>query len=128
MQQKAERTIAYVDGFNLYYGSLRKTPFKWLDLASLFSRLLNTQQNIVEIKYFTARISNRGDDLQAPQRQKAYLLALEKYIPNIHLYYGHYLSHPIMAKICDPEPNQPPYIKVIKTEEKGSDVNLHFTY
>ena len=29
------RTIVYVDAFNLYYGSLRKTPYKWLDLLAL---------------------------------------------------------------------------------------------
>ena len=23
--------IVYVDGFNLYYGSLKRTPYKWLD-------------------------------------------------------------------------------------------------
>ena len=25
------RTRAYVDGFNLYYGAVKRTPFKWLD-------------------------------------------------------------------------------------------------
>jgi hypothetical protein len=30
------RTVVYVDGFNLYYGALRGTPFKWLDLYGLF--------------------------------------------------------------------------------------------
>ena len=25
------RTIAYIDGFNLYYGLLKGTPYKWLD-------------------------------------------------------------------------------------------------
>ena len=124
MQQKVERTIVYVDGFNLYYGSLRKTPYKWLDLATLFAKLLDPQQHIIEIKYFTARVSSRDGSPQAPQRQKAYLLAIEKYIPNIYMYYGHYLSHPVMAKVCDPLPNQPPYLRVIKTEEKGSDVNI----
>lgn len=30
------KTIVYVDGLNLYYSMLRGTPFKWLDLYSLF--------------------------------------------------------------------------------------------
>ena len=29
MRGEIIRTIAYVDGFNLYYGSLKNTPHKW---------------------------------------------------------------------------------------------------
>jgi 6-hydroxy-3-succinoylpyridine 3-monooxygenase len=25
------RTIVYIDGYNLYYGAVRGTPWKWLD-------------------------------------------------------------------------------------------------
>ena len=32
------RTIAYVDGYNLYHGRLKYTPFKWLDLVGLMMR------------------------------------------------------------------------------------------
>lgn len=32
------RTFVYVDGYNLYYGLLRKTKFKWLDLFALLLR------------------------------------------------------------------------------------------
>ena len=28
-----KRTIVYVDGFNLYYGLLKKTKWRWLDLV-----------------------------------------------------------------------------------------------
>lgn len=116
-----ERTIVYVDGFNLYYGSLRKTPYKWLDLKRLFTKLLSSQQNIVEIKYFTARISARAENDKSPDRQKLYLTALSHHIPELTIYYGHYLRNKVMAKVCNPPP---PYIQVFKTEEKGSDVNL----
>ena len=34
----ALRTRIYIDGFNLYYGCLRQTPYKWLDLVALFER------------------------------------------------------------------------------------------
>ena len=30
------RTIVFVDGYNLYYGMLRRSPYKWLDLFALF--------------------------------------------------------------------------------------------
>jgi len=29
------RTNVYIDGFNLYNGSVRHTPFKWLDIGAL---------------------------------------------------------------------------------------------
>lgn len=124
MRKQPERTIVYIDGFNLYYGSLRKTPYKWLDLITLFTKLLGDQHLVTEIKYFTARISSRSEKSNASHRQKAYLLALEKYVPKINIFYGHYLSHPVIAKIYEPSPDQPKYIKIIKTEEKGSDVNI----
>ena len=34
------RTFVYVDGFNLYYGALKGTPWKWLDLPALFAKVL----------------------------------------------------------------------------------------
>jgi 6-hydroxy-3-succinoylpyridine 3-monooxygenase len=34
------RTNIYVDGFNLYYGALRKTPYRWVNLNTLFQYLL----------------------------------------------------------------------------------------
>ena len=118
------RTIIYVDGFNLYYGSLRKTPYKWLDLKALFTTLLNKQNEIVEIKYFTARISPQYKGDNSNDRQKIYLKALEAHINNISIYYGHYLSHIVNVKVHNPPPASPPYLDIIKTEEKGSDVNL----
>ncbi len=42
MEQK--KTAVYVDGYNLYYGRLRGSPFKWLDLPVLFDALLRTQE------------------------------------------------------------------------------------
>lgn len=33
-------TNVWVDGFNLYYGCLKGTPYKWLDLGALCQALL----------------------------------------------------------------------------------------
>lgn len=115
------RPNAYVDGFNLYYGCLRKTPYKWLDLSALCSRLLPGDQ-IHRIRYFTARVSARNDP-QSPVRQEVYLRAL-KTIPNLTIHYGHFLTHPRWAKRVTPPRIGNPWVEVIKTEEKGSDVNL----
>jgi uncharacterized LabA/DUF88 family protein len=117
----SNKTTIYVDGFNLYYGCLRKTFFKWLDLKALFSNLLDSSHQITKIKYYTAHISSRNENNTSQQRQKYYLQALTQYIPEIEIFYGHYLTHEITAKVVTPPPD---FIKVYKTEEKGSDVNL----
>ncbi len=69
------RTIVYIDGFNLYYGAVRGTPYRWLDLDAL-SRALLPKNDLVAIKYFTAIVSARPDDPDQPTRQGAYLRAL----------------------------------------------------
>ena len=35
-----KRTAVYVDGYNLYYGLLKGTPYKWLDPVRLVAELL----------------------------------------------------------------------------------------
>ena len=47
------RTRVYVDGFNLYYGALKGTPFKWLDLVRLAYQLLPAGYSVTKLKYFT---------------------------------------------------------------------------
>ncbi len=37
-------TYVYVDGFNLYYGTLRGTRYKWLDLSKLCQSLKTESQ------------------------------------------------------------------------------------
>ena len=50
------KTIAYIDGGNLYHGLLRRCPrYKWLDLAALVRSLLSKEHDLVCVKYFTAR-------------------------------------------------------------------------
>ena len=58
-------TIVYIDGFNFYYGAVKGTPYKWLDLEALCRRLLPKDQ-IVKIRYFTARVASRPEDPQQP--------------------------------------------------------------
>jgi uncharacterized LabA/DUF88 family protein len=113
------RANVYVDGFNLYYGCLKGTPFRWLDLAKLSGFLLPHYQ-IHRIRYFTAKVTAWPSDPQQPQRQEAYLRALGT-IPNLTIHLGHYLSHTVRMRVANPPPQT---MEVIKTEEKGSDVNL----
>jgi hypothetical protein len=72
----APKTYVYVDGFNLFYGALRRTPYRWLDLAKL-CRLYFPSDDVRRIKYFTAIVSARPSDPDQPLRQQLYLRALQ---------------------------------------------------
>jgi uncharacterized LabA/DUF88 family protein len=113
------KTNIYVDGFNLYYGCVKDTPYHWLNLAEM-CRLLLPKDKIQRIKYFTALVTSRPNDPDKPLRQQAFLRALQT-IPNLEIILGSFLSHEVMM------PRSPlgtGYVKVVKTEEKGSDVNI----
>jgi hypothetical protein len=115
--------MVYVDGFNLYYGALKGTPHRWLDLGALCSKLLRPHQQVVGIKYFTARVQPRANNPQQAQRQQIYIRALET-IPNLEIYYGRFLTRPQSRLLEKPPRRGSPYRSVWITEEKGSDVNL----
>lgn len=115
-------TIVYIDGFNLYYGAVKGTPYKWLDLQALCQVLL-PQHNLVKIKYYTAKVSARTNDPGQPVRQQTYLRALAT-IPNLEIVYGQFLQSTVTMPLANPLPNGPRFVGVIKTEEKGSDVNI----
>ena len=117
---------AYIDGFNLYYGALRGTPYKWLNLYEMCRRPL-PDRHINRVRYFTARVASYPHDLRAPDRQDNYLRALDT-IPNLTIHYGRFSHHPTAAPIYPlvyTNPDEPPErVRILKTEEKRSDVNL----
>jgi uncharacterized LabA/DUF88 family protein len=117
------RTVVYIDGFNLYYGAVKDTYYKWLDVLALSRTLLRPENAIAGIKYFTAKVRPRPGDPGQPNRQEVYLRALRT-LPNLQIIYGHYLSHIVWMPIANPAPGAKPFVQIIKTEEKGSDVNL----
>ena len=116
------KTWVYIDGFNLYYGAVKDTPYKWLDLHHMCELLLRDHE-VVKIKYFTARVSARSDDPTKPTRQQIYLRALRT-LPDLEIIFGRFLSHDVMMPLAQPIPGGSKFAKVIKTEEKGSDVNI----
>lgn len=117
------RTTIYVDGFNFYYRALKGTPHKWLNLDTLFHLLLRPPHAITAIKYFTARVSARPNDPGQPVRQDMYLRALRT-VPTISIIFGTFLTNTIRMRLAHPPVGSSPYVEVVKTEEKGSDVNL----
>jgi uncharacterized LabA/DUF88 family protein len=117
------RTSVYVDAFNLYYGSLKGTPYRWLNLEALLRRLLNAGNQIQKINYYTAHVGARPDDPGQASRQQLYLRALRT-LPLVEIHLGHYLSHEVTMPLARPLPNGPRFARVLRTQEKGSDVNL----
>jgi hypothetical protein len=126
------RTIVYVDGFNLYFRLLQKRPtLKWLNIKALAERVLRPANRVIAVRYYTARVSGRLSPL-GPMRQQVYLDALAT-VPEISVHMGTFLSsqkfagmiHPpeFRPSLALPEP-WPDVVKVLKVEEKGSDVNL----
>lgn len=117
------RTRVYVDGFNLYYGCLKGTPNKWLDVYALCTALLPRNQ-IDLVRYFTAKIGARPNDPDQATRQQTYLRALAAN-PAVTIHLGHFLTHPTtMPDAAAWQVGRYRPVRVIKTEEKGSDVNL----
>jgi hypothetical protein len=116
------RTHVYIDGFNLYYGAVKGTALKWLDVRRLCELLLPGHR-IDKVKYFTARVSARPDDPDKPTRQQIYLRALRT-LPGVEIIYGSFLSHDVPMPLAEPPPGGSRFARVIKTEEKGSDVNI----
>ena len=116
------KTNIYVDGFNLFYGAVKGTPYKWLDLNGLCELLL-PDHDIQTIKYFTAKISERPGNPGQHKRQLVYLRALRT-LPNVEIIFGHFLTNKVKMPLASPAPGGPRVAEVLKTEEKGSDVNI----
>lgn len=136
----ALRTRVYVDGYNLYYGCLKHTAHKWLDVFALVQRILPTvlyEQNGVParsdfctpaIKYFTAPIlSSFARSADSVSCQSQYHTALRGHLGNkLEIISGYYDARPARAHVwmgSKPAGNCP-VVDIWKLEEKQSDVAL----
>ncbi len=123
MQQTAN---FYVDGFNLYYGSLktRWPEYKWLDLQSFCEGLAPGGCYVKRVRYFTARVKNWVYNPAASDRQHLYLRALGT-LPKVSIHYGSFtMRRPKMPLFNNPSRDAPALVRVLRAEEKRSDVNL----
>lgn len=113
---KSEKVIAYVDGFNLYFGLRDKgwRCYYWLDIKSLCQNLLKSHQHLILVKYFTSRIKAKASP-DKQKRQSTYIEALNT-VQGIKLYYGKYQLNPHECKNCGYKREIP--------EEKMTDVQL----
>jgi uncharacterized LabA/DUF88 family protein len=113
IQQEKQRVIVYVDGFNFYYGL--KTPkwrkYYWIDIVKLFEMFIRPNQELVAVKYFSARPTDIGKS----KRQDAFFQANNEN-PKFKLILGKYLKKTIECFNCH---------NIIHTyEEKESDVRF----
>ena len=116
------KTVVYVDGFNLYHRALRQTSFKWLNVDRL-AEVLFPDDEIERVNFFTARLRTRPEDPNQPQRQQVYLRALAT-LPRVVTHFGIYRERVIRRPLVEPVPGLPRYVRVLNSEEKGTDVNL----
>jgi uncharacterized LabA/DUF88 family protein len=109
-----QRVIAYIDGFNLYFGlkAARWKRFYWLNLQAMAKNLLKQDQELVFTKYFTSRMSYPADK---QQRQSTFIEALET-LNDLKIFYGHYQTNPQYCRKCGNRGMIP--------SEKMTDVNI----
>lgn len=113
-KERPKRVIAYVDGFNLYFG-LKSKGWKdcyWLNIQLLIKNLLKPAQILMKTKYFTARVSSPSEK---QKRQATFIEALGT-LKNFQIFYGHYLTTPYKCRQCGAT------YSIIK--EKMTDVNI----
>ena len=128
------KTIAYIDGGNLYHGLLRGCPTcKWLDIAALVRAmlvyaLLDTNHELVAVKYFVSRTKTYPHDPISVERQNIYLQALLAH-GGVDVVEGYYNKNKAWVpsvdsrcQKCSASTNG--FVHVIKIEEKRTDVNL----
>ena len=115
---ESARTIVYVDGFNLYYGVLKHSAHKWLNLQRLFE-LLRPHDDIQAIKYFTALVE------PGPRRDRqTVLLRALRTLPLVQPIFGRFKRKKITCR-C-PGCTQPAGNRHVfhVPEEKRTDVNI----
>ena len=87
-----QRVIVYVDGFNFYYGlkKMKWEKYYWLDMVKFFELFMRPNQELVAVKYFSAKPT----DVDKSKRQDAFFQA-NRQSPQFRLILGKYLKKKI---------------------------------
>jgi uncharacterized LabA/DUF88 family protein len=92
------RVIAYVDGYNLYYG-LKSKGWKWaywLNIQALVQLFLKPTQKLFSIKYFTTIVEYPS----GRHKRQAVFLDVLKTLPAFEIHYGHFLPDTVKCQNC----------------------------
>lgn len=124
------RTAFFVDGYNLFYGLLAGTPYKWLDLSKLLTHIAyveNPTSALASIDYFTSSVkpelATRGR--VSKEAQDTYVRALKA--NNISVHYGRHQLEPAKApRFIDKKmgASREDKVDIWKLEEKETDVHI----
>jgi uncharacterized LabA/DUF88 family protein len=114
-ESEKRKSIIYIDGFNMYNGSLSGTTHKWLNLEKYFTKL-RQHEDVLCIKYFTAKMD--GDK---GTRQEVYLRALST-LSRVSVIVGRYKQKTVTCRVANCTLSGQ---RLFKTwEEKRTDVNI----
>lgn len=124
------RTACFVDGYNLFYGLLAGTPYKWLDLPSVLSHIVRVEHpesTINGISFFTSGVkpslASRG--IASKEAQDTYLRAL--IARDVQVFYGrHQLESGKAPRFINKQTpaSRTDQVEVWKLEEKETDVHI----
>lgn len=114
MADGLNKVITYLDGFNLYNGLCDKgwRRYLWLDIQALSSNLLQFNQELIRVKYFTADITHNPSK---QGRQSIYLDALST-LSLVEIIKGKFLKVPFDCHLCNRTG--------LVYKEKMTDVNI----
>ena len=112
-----KRVIAYVDGFNLFFGMKESgwQQFYWLNVCQLAENILPPNSVLTAVKYFTARVVSPDDKRK---RQGSYLEALQAQTQCV-IIHGKYQLEENYCRSCFSHYSVP--------KEKMTDVNIAVT-
>ena len=124
---KNNRVLALIDGFN-YYHKLKiyqknfNTCVKWLDYKNMIEAALIDYDNLeLEVIYFSAIAYHRSN--YAVEKHKLYIKALEK--SGVKIILGEFKEK--FIDICYECQQKMPNDKILRHEEKNTDVNIAIT-
>lgn len=123
------QTAFFVDGYNLYYGLLSGTSYKWLNLQSLLSHILHVQDpssSLSSVDFFTSgvisKLATHGQT--STHSQNTYIRALKAHGVAVHM--GKHQIQKAKAPIYrkGQEASRQDQVDIWKLEEKETDVRI----
>lgn len=129
-----QRTAVFIDGYNLYYGRLRSTAHKWLDIVAWCDQLLayRSQNEVLSSVHFCTAHANGSfatHGQASVEAQSAYHRALHTLHPDrLSIIYGSHVWNrqgtpmPVYTQGKAYDRNE--RVLVWKIEEKQTDVNM----
>lgn len=127
------QTAFFIDGYNVFYGLLAGTPYKWLDLPSLLHAIAyenDPHSKVAEIHYFTSPVqpalATRG--IQSKQAQDTYVKALK--VSGVQVHWGrHRLDHRLAPRFVSSkvQASRQDQVAIWNLEEKETDVRIGIT-